>query len=406
MRYCRKVLSFAAAGYVKLPCVASFHIKQPCIIRSFPNGNINLSFSETTERSMSSFDREETNHQASQDQSQNDFNSAAADEPKNDSIEPKPVRKTHTMTVCMVPPPSYVQVWQSVSSMRELLRDPGLFRWPPHVNLLYPFVDLEAMTEQDEEDGKQDKTSSRLEETVGRLRAATQEISPFSVSLNAFGTFGGRNRGVLWLYPDSGTIRAKEGGSGDSTLLPLMELHAKLEVQFPMCQDLSHKGGGGKFSPHMTLSHFENLTDALAAQAMLEENFVLDELSFLMDRIYLLQRKGDGGQFHRVAEIYLGSNNYANKQGFEIHQTPLPFPEMPTTEVDWVYQERMALKKRRNWSGNNRGSRKNRRGRRRDDGPRVPDTPEEIERKRSERRLKRERLAQEQSDKDKDSIHS
>ena len=249
---------------------------------------------------------------------------------------------------------------------------------------MYPFVNFEAIE-------GHDATSTPLFETVQLIRQATKQIEPFPVCLNAYGTFGGRNRGVLWLNPDS-----REGAVGDesdNSTIPLMDLHSSLEKAFPMCLDLSQKGNTGKFSPHMTLSHFKNLTDALDAQTKLEEKFSLNELSFVMDRVYLLKRQGDGGQFHRLAEVFLGQTEEANKEEYQIYEPPLPFPSMPLFEADWVYQERMALKKRRNWSGNRRGGKRYRR--RRSDEPRVPDTPEEIERKRAERKLKRERLAQE-----------
>ena len=55
---------------------------------------------------------------------------------ENRTSTQKPVPKVHTLTVCMVPPPSNVEVWNTVYQMRELLRDPGLFRWPPQVKCI------------------------------------------------------------------------------------------------------------------------------------------------------------------------------------------------------------------------------------------------------------------------------
>jgi 2'-5' RNA ligase superfamily len=54
--------------------------------------------------------------------------------------------KFHHLTVCMVPPESSDWAWEMITRCRTELRDPGLFRWPPHVNLLYPFLDIRPAT--------------------------------------------------------------------------------------------------------------------------------------------------------------------------------------------------------------------------------------------------------------------
>jgi 2'-5' RNA ligase superfamily len=48
----------------------------------------------------------------------------------------------HDWTVCMVPPPSSTTriVWDALNQARQQLADPGFYRWPPHANLLYPFL--------------------------------------------------------------------------------------------------------------------------------------------------------------------------------------------------------------------------------------------------------------------------
>lgn len=48
--------------------------------------------------------------------------------------------KQHTSTVALVPPES---VWEPIQQARTDLKDKGLYRWPPHINLLYPFLPTE-----------------------------------------------------------------------------------------------------------------------------------------------------------------------------------------------------------------------------------------------------------------------
>jgi 2'-5' RNA ligase len=244
---------------------------------------------------------------------------------------------------------------------------------------LYPFFDFESQ--------------HTIMEVAQQLHSATKQCPPFTVSLNAFGTFGGKSRGVLWLYPDSsGTGRSQDGDSSDE-ILPMMDLHKKLEEAFPMCFDLSQKAGGGTFSPHMTLSHFENLQDALHAQADLTNNgFSLDGLDFTMDQVYLLERQGDSGQFERLAEVGLGPDSTVT-----VFESPQAFPGMPKEEVEWVYEERMKLKARRNGGrgGGGGGARGRGNNHKRQREARITDPPEVIEAKRAERKAKRERLEKE-----------
>jgi 2'-5' RNA ligase len=323
---------------------------------------------------------------------------------------PPPNKKLlHSITVCMVPPPEdkNQKVWETVMAMRQRLKDPGFYRWPPHANLMYPFLEFE-----EDGDNNNNNNGVLLQEIVDTLHNATQECHPFTVTLNRYGTFGGKQRGVLWLDPrplgndDDDDDDDSEDDNGNNIDCDnnnnLQGLHHSLEAAFPMCKkkDQQTKGGGGSsFTPHMTLSHFENVDDALAGQQILEQEFGELDLQFTLDRIYLLKRDGDDGQFLRVAEIGLGTGSDSSRLT-RILDVPEPFPAMPTSEEDWVREERMKLKARRN-GGRGRGRRSNRRGgkqqRPRSREPRIPDTPEVIAAKRAERKTKREQIEREKA---------
>ncbi|KAG7357366.1 2'-5' RNA ligase superfamily-domain containing protein [Nitzschia inconspicua] len=285
--------------------------------------------------------------------------------PSNGAVSSKDVnpKKLHTVTVCMVPPPENVHIWETVSQLRHQLRDPGYFRWPPHVNLLYPFLQLDREASWEGKDSEW-----TLDGIVQRLEAATATIPPFHVHLNRFGTFGGTNRGVLWLHPDSTPVVVGACVDVASTARspPLIALQETLEKAFPMCRDQSQKGEQGRFVPHMTVSHFPSRDEALNAQETVQH--ILDsssccDLTFLVDRIYLLERMGDYGQFLRVAEIALGTSSvHSASEGSSTVKTsilepPQPFPGMPDVEEDWVYAERMKMKERRR-KGNRRSKRR------------------------------------------------
>jgi 2'-5' RNA ligase len=322
--------------------------------------------------------------------------------------------KVHTVTVCVVPPSDHERVWEVVSDMRRTLQDPGYFRWPPHINLLYPFLKLPssssiAMGHENE--------MTLVADIVQQLELATTHVPPFETKLDSFGIFGGANRGVLWLHPESSSgLLCDENNYEDdiaaqnkidlchrTTNAPLIALQQSLEDAFPMCCDQSRKGEYGKFVPHMTISHFSSRDEALQGQYKVEAFLNPNDLQFLVDRIYLLERKGDDGQFLRVAEIALGGQNHdvsaaqpTMRAVTKIFDPPLEFPGMPDKEEEWVYDGRMKLKEQRRSGYRSRGGG---RGRRKfwNRITRVPDTPDIIAAKRAERKSKRESLLSSES---------
>ena len=305
--------------------------------------------------------------------------------------QPALPQKFHHITVCMVPPESSERVWEHVTQCRADLRDPGLFRWPPHANLLFPFLKRSTsttITNNDHNTEHDDNNDTVDPDILDGLLKACRQCDPFTVRLQQLGVFGGKKRGVLWLYPDSRIRSGKQQDDDDQAVVePLVRLQSLLVESFPTCNDQNLKSSTEEgFNPHMTLSHFVNLDEAEAARRRLQPDWPTD-LEFSVDTIYLLERTGDAGQFVRVADVSLGANAAAI-----VHDQPgLPFRHMPATEADWVREERMKLKQRRR--------RRNGRGRRRRRGssssPRVPDSPEVIAAKQAARKAKREQQAAE-----------
>jgi len=309
--------------------------------------------------------------------------------------------------------------WNVVSDMRVRLRDPGLFRWPPHINILYPFVQAEDEKEEEStgntnvddsgngSSGDVSATTPISTSILTKLRRVARRIEPFWVSLDlaqdsnhsltnsssiksGLGTFGSSNRGVLWVYPESYRLprsrhhqfssdtntestAASQNENSDSTtnniddnpLEPIHELYSLLESEFPMCSESLKRRS---FLPHMTISSkFDSLEEAREAEASIVRANVHNEsrpLGFWCREFYVLQRDGENGQFERRVSILLGSKNGRNDQrdwddmpGVLVHDPPLRFPGMPVTEEAWVRSEYKALRARRKI---NRGTRQSR----------------------------------------------
>jgi 2'-5' RNA ligase len=188
-------------------------------------------------------------------------------------------------------------------------------------------------------------------ELLAKLRSATRKCEPFTVELDKLGTFGGARRGVLWLYPRSFREGEEDyiadAASNSNAHEPLVKLQSFLQDEFPFCRE--QQKVAGEFNPHITISHFCNLDAALRGKEEIEMWWPKSPpVQFEIEEIYLLQRKGDDGQFLRVASIPLGDDN---GKDVTLHVPPVPFCHMPAEEEDWVRKERMQLKARRNGRG-------------------------------------------------------
>lgn len=247
-----------------------------------------------------------------------------------------PSRKSHCMTICLVPPPSATEAWEQFTTVRRECKDPGFYRWPPHANILYPFIEPVYNSEDGAESSIEDQRISFRNELATQLSKAVEKIQPFDVTIDSFGTFGNNQRGVLWVYPKSHDKQTPHDNEDEQ---PLIRLHRLLEQQFPMCYDTRKTGA---FNPHMTISHYANNDDALIAKENVESGW--RSVSFHVPEIYMLERRGDDGQFKVSATIPLG---VVNSKVVEFYDPPISFPAMPEVEEKWVHDERMDMKSRR-----------------------------------------------------------
>ena len=393
LSYCHSCFRpyYCSAFSIKLP-VRNNNLK---IIHNSRNIMTSLHSSAQSSDEMPLLQAEENRQPISHNQNNNQNNTTTKNTNNitKANVDETTPKKMHTITVCMSIPESETRCWELVSKARKQLKDPGYYRWPPHANLLYPFIHVKSIKEHSFDD---DPSLLVDPEIIQKLRSATRHCEPFQVSLNKLGTFGGAKRGVLWLYPhsfrgddnnDNNEVSSKNqghpgdtennNGSNKNTNEPLVQLQSLLQEQFPFCND--QQKVAGQYNPHITISHFVNLDAALEGKSQMEEWWPISPpVQFCLEEIYLLQRKGDDGQFLRLASIPLGDNN----KEVIIHDPPKPFSYMPTEEEDWVREERMQLKARRNRRGRHRGT----------SGERKPttDTPEQIAAKRAERAAKRE----------------
>lgn len=86
----------------------------------------------------------------------------------------------------------------------------------------------------------------------------------------------------------------------------------------------------------MTISHFKSKSEAEKSGSELE----FEGVEFLVDRIYLMSRNGQDGQFKKGAEVIFGGERilYEDEEWFE---------GMEEVEFEWVARERKEMQQRR-----------------------------------------------------------
>lgn len=184
------------------------------------------------------------------------------------SLEPAALRRTSQRSAVVLTPPR--ASWGPLQRLRARF-DSRFERWPPHVTLLYGFVD-----------------GPQLEPAIARLAEAATGLTPLTLSFDRVVTFEhGASTTVALAPSDPGPLRA---------------VQARLVEAFPFCVE-QNRGEGGTFTPHLSLGHVAT-NDAGALQALRREAATL-RLTFRADALTVLERPAN--VFHTRATIGLGA---------------------------------------------------------------------------------------------------
>jgi len=124
----------------------------------------------------------------------------------------------HT-ALCYIPPSS---IWEPIQEIRQVM-DKGFERWPPHINLLFPFLP----------EGCFDAAASLLTEELANFE-------PFDCTFSTVNSFP-KGSSVLWLDQDSEAQKK------------FVHLQKRVSKLFPYCDE--RKNEGGTFTPHLTIGY-------------------------------------------------------------------------------------------------------------------------------------------------------
>lgn len=198
-----------------------------------------------------------------------------------------PAHLTYKTAIALLPPSSITWPIEAV----RFVHDKNFKRWPPHINLIYPFLASPLETS--------DSNAPRLSQAIqARLEKATSGIRAFSVSLCADspGTFHhSKTSKTVWLGPVPDVI--------------VKQLQAALQAEFAEC-DSDRRA----FVPHLSVGQAR--TDKVAEQLRKEisnevagfrpsEKNASRTLDWFVDKVYVIERKGFHGRFTVVGSVNL-----------------------------------------------------------------------------------------------------
>lgn len=184
-------------------------------------------------------------------------------------------KRSFKVAVVLSPPES---AWGPIQTIRRA-HDAAYSRWPPHVNLLWPFAAEETLLE------------TRACERLAAVAAATRR---FRVSLREFCTFEHSSKVVVWLRPDSQPANSVE------------TLRAALAAAFPEFVSTEQHAAAAasaesegdahqQFTAHLTVGQFPKKM-AGPARRQLQSRWA--PIEFDADCVQLLVRTGDDEPFH------------------------------------------------------------------------------------------------------------
>lgn len=202
-----------------------------------------------------------------------------------------PAHLSHKSALALLPPSNITAPIEAVRRVHDKQFD----RWPPHINLLYPFL---ASSSETTEQGE--ASIPHLKEDIHtRIAKVTKNHEPFHVSLLADppGVFSHSKRSkTVWLGPSTQSVQ---------------QLQAALQAEFSECN-----ADQRAFTPHLSVgqARSEGGAESLRKEikksireylAATKEGTPLS-LDWHVDKVFVIERKGYTDRFKVIGTIELG----------------------------------------------------------------------------------------------------
>lgn len=159
----------------------------------------------------------------------------------------------HDTALCIIPPRS---LWSRIDELRSRY-DKAYGKWPPHINLIYPFVQVDA-----------------LPRALDAIQSVVQTQRPFRLQLSAAGVFSHRNHNTIFIH-DADEERNHQLKNLRSTIIKALGQEEEGESDYRM---------------HMTIGQSEHMNESWH-QFLLQKAGLLPEIEWEVDQLFILVRE-------------------------------------------------------------------------------------------------------------------
>ncbi|KAI1326246.1 hypothetical protein F5Y16DRAFT_375716 [Xylariaceae sp. FL0255] len=172
--------------------------------------------------------------------------------------------------LCIVPP---TQAWPSIDSLRSRY-DKAYMKWPPHINLIYPFVGADDLP-----------LASGL--IASRLNSSLQPLSQ-QVRLDAVGTFIHRHDNTIFLH-DSDEVRDPK----------LRNLRKALK------EALTGHASPDSYRMHLTIGQSQD-HQAAPHKFLMAKAYMLPKIEWTVDKLHIMirERENHGGNSFNQMKVW------------------------------------------------------------------------------------------------------
>lgn len=219
--------------------------------------------------------------------------------------------RDYTTAVALTPKP---EEWHLIQEMRRECRSSSIYRWPPHINILYPF------------------TASALLENVespilSRMALSVIDLAAFDIRLKHLHVFKHKRSATLVACPETRLVGQRNSlterwNDFQSPQNACNILHNCLERTL---EDESVVNS--HFRPHMSIARFRSIHHAVGWMNEFRPRLETDPFVFRVDAVFVLSRTEHSPFQHRY-EIRL-----SNTEGPRVRDASVPAYAHPPISV-------------------------------------------------------------------------
>ncbi|EGO59451.1 hypothetical protein NEUTE1DRAFT_79561 [Neurospora tetrasperma FGSC 2508] len=244
---------------------------------------------------------------------------AAAAAPKpSSSTSPwtPPPLSSHNTALAIIPPP---HLWAPINALRSLY-DKAYTKWPPHINLVYPFVEPEHL-ENTMELAPWGILEGRRKRNEARVR----------VRLDGVGVFEHRKHNTIYRCDEEAAFNLTSTTS-------LSRLRAEILGELGYHQQAEGEEGKEQYKPHMTIAQSEDSRSS-AHKFLVEKVGLLPTVEWEVEQVWVLVRDQSDGPGKGKMKVW-GTINLEEQVGCSIHENPVDWEEALKMDLGWEGRER------------------------------------------------------------------